>query len=154
MIQRWRAKMDNDQVKCYEAEWNFLSTPALPVKEFTSVDEVSRFAKRIYKSKTWAALWEDSINEDFSRLFNSYPAIIPMAQNTDEFGGQTDGTTVYLNTDTGMNLYTLLHELAHTLGHMDHGEKFRSCLLALVGRFMGSAQRRELSDQFKLQQLG
>jgi len=143
--------MDVDQEKCYRAEWDFLT--AKTNYPFMNIDDVQRFSKRIFKSKTWSALWKDYIEEDFSRMFSGYPTVNEMAQNNQEYQGQTDGTAVYLNTDTGMNLYTLLHELAHTLGHMHHGQAYRRCLLTLVGRFMGAAHRKELTTQFKKQQL-
>ena len=50
---------------------------------------------------------------------------------------------------TGLNKYTLLHELAHTLGHMHHGRSFRQCLLDLVGAFMGAKEKKILKDEFR-----
>jgi hypothetical protein len=50
-------------------------------------------------------------------------------------------------------MYTLLHELTHTLGHMHHGRSFRQALLKLVGQFMGAQFKKVLADSFKQNKL-
>ena len=48
-----------------------------------------------------------------------------------------------------MNEYTVLHELAHCVGHWHHGRSFRQCLLKLVSRFMSAADAQFLKEEFK-----
>ena len=138
---------DSERQKTYRAEWTFQSKITNP--EFASIDEAQKFAKKIYKSKTWVKLWRKSIENDVSRVFGAQPKVVAMGSRTKKLSGFTDGFTVTLDLVTGLNKYTLLHELAHCLGHMHHGRSFRQCLLGLVGTFMGSEEKKILKGEFK-----
>ena len=56
---------------------------------------------------------------------------------------------ITLDTKVGMNEYTVIHELAHCVGHWHHGRSFRQALLKLVSRFRGRATASFLKDEFK-----
>jgi hypothetical protein len=60
---------------------------------------------------------------------------------------------VTLDSRAGLDEYTLLHELAHCLGHMHHGRSFRRALLELVGGFMGTEAKKTLKEEFKKRKL-
>ena len=142
---------DSERKKCYEAEWRFQGSVQIPV--FNSVPEAEKFTKKVYKSKLWEKMWKESIENDINRLFNNYPKVVKMKRSSGRTAGSTDGKTVYLNINSGLDMYTLLHELSHTLGHMHHGRSFRQALLKLVGQFMGTQFKKALADSFKQNKL-
>ena len=138
---------DSERQKTYRAEWAFQSKVTNP--EFSSIEDAQKFAKKMYKSKTWVKLWSKSIENDVGRIFGAQPKVVAMGSRTKKLSGKTDGFTVSLDLVTGLNKYTLLHELAHCLGHMHHGRSFRQCLLSLVGTFMGAEEKKILKEEFK-----
>ena len=138
---------DSEKQKTYRAENMFMRMCDNPT--FDTLDEVTKFSRKVYKSKTWIKLWEKSIENDVGRIFNAQPVIAQMNSRTKKNSGFTDGRTVTLCPTTGFNKYVLLHELAHTLGHMHHGRSFRQCLLSLVGTFMGAHEKKVLANEFK-----
>ena len=142
---------DTERSKTYEAEWTFQSKITNP--EFTSIKDAEKFAKKVYKSKTWSNLWAKSVEEDVGRIFNNYPTVVQSKSRSKKLAGSTDGKVVSLDLISGLNVYTLLHELAHTLGHMHHGRSFRQTLLTLVGQFMGAKEKKTLKEEFKKKKL-
>lgn len=139
---------DSERLKTYRAEWAFLSQFNAP--EFKDLAEAQKYAKKIYKSKTWQKLWSEGINKDVTRMFASNPGIVAKQRSSGRgTAGHTNGYTVTLDTKVGLNVYTLLHELSHCLGHMHHGRSFRQCLLKLVSRFMGREAASILKAEFK-----
>lgn len=143
--------IDSEMKKTYRAEWAFVEKFEVP--KFASIEEAQRFAKRIYKSKTWINLWTKSVESDVGLVLNPQPKVVQMNTRCKKNAGITDGRTVSLSLDTGLDKYTLLHELAHCLGHMHHGRSFRQCLLTLVGTFMGSEAKKLLTAEFKERKL-
>ena len=137
---------DSERTKTYQAEWMF-QRQILDVT-FADIAEAEKFAKKIYKSKTWSKLWQESINDNVAKIFDATPRIVAMNARNKKNSGYTNGRTVTL-AQTGLNRYTLLHELAHCLGHMHHGRSFRQCLLKLVGVFMGAEEKAILKNEFK-----
>jgi len=138
---------DSERQKTYNAEHLFQRQIENPT--FETLEEVQEFSRKIYKSKTWITLWNKSVEEDVGRIFNSQPEVVQMNSRTKKLSGFTDGSSVTLCPITGFNKYVLLHELAHTLGHMHHGRSFRQCLLSLVGTFMGADEKKILKNEFK-----
>tara|TARA_R110000803_G_scaffold40261_6_gene86788 strand:+ start:1130 stop:1828 length:699 start_codon:yes stop_codon:yes gene_type:complete len=138
---------DSERQKTYRAEWTFQSKITNP--EFASIEDAQKFAKKMYKSKTWVKLWGKAIESDVGRLFAAQPKVAAMSNRNKTQSGYTNGFTVTLDLVTGLNKYTLLHELAHCLGHMHHGRSFRQCLLSLVGTFMGANEKKILKEEFK-----
>ena len=142
---------DTEKTKTYRAEWAFQSRAE--IADFQDVKEAQKFAKKIYKSKTWQKLWKRSVNLDVSRIMAMSPRVVGMSRRSKTMSGYTDGNTVTLCPITGMNKYVLLHELAHCLGHMHHGRSFRQCVLSLVGAFMGAKEKKILKEEFKKKKL-
>lgn len=138
---------DSERLKTYKAEWMFQRQ--IVDHQFADIKEAQKFAKRVYKSKKWAKLWKESIENDVGRIFNASPRVVAMQRRSKKMSGYTDGRTVTLCPISGLTKYTLLHELAHCLGHMHHGRSFRQCVLELVGAFMGTAEKKILKDEFK-----
>lgn len=138
---------DSERQKTYNAEHLFQRQVENPT--FETLEEVQKFSRKIYKSKTWIKLWNKSIEEDVGRIFNAQPQIVQMNSRAKRLSGFTDGSSVTLCPINGFNKYVLLHELAHTLGHMHHGRSFRQCLLSLVGTFMGAHEKKVLANEFK-----
>ena len=137
---------DSERLKTYRAEWMFQRQ--IEDVKFADLKEAQKFAKKIYKSKTWHKLWKESIDGDVGRIFNATPQVVAMSKRNKKLSGFTDGRTVTLS-ESGLNRYTLLHELTHCLGHMHHGRSFRQTLLKLVGVFMGATEKKILKDEFK-----
>ena len=138
---------DSERQKTYNAEHLFQRQVENPT--FDTLADVQKFARNIYKSKTWIKLWNKSVEEDVGLIFSSRPEVVQMNSRTKSLSGFTNGTSVTLCPTTGFNKYVLLHELAHTLGHMHHGRSFRQCLLSLVGAFMGVDEKKILKNEFK-----
>ena len=137
---------DSERTRTYEAEWMFQRQ--IQDVKFADIAEAEKFAKKIYKSKTWQKLWQESINDNVAKIFDATPRIVAMSNRNKKNSGYTNGRVVTL-AKTGLNSYTLLHELAHCLGHMHHGRSFRQCLLKLVGVFMGADEKAILKKEFK-----
>lgn len=146
---------DSERQKTYNAENQFMSqlyTEGLKV-EFARIEDAQKCAKKIYKTKKWSKLWQKSVDDDVSRIFNATPDVVAMKRSSKTMSGYTNGRTVTLCPVSGMHKYILLHELAHCLGHMHHGRSFRQCVLELVGTFMGTAEKKLLKAQFKKHKL-
>jgi len=147
-----RRTRDTEKRKTYRAEWAY--TRNMGGKDmFESIEEAEKFAKRIYKSKTWNKLWEENFRSwQTANVGTRKPIILAAKRESKRLGGHTDGHRVTLY-KSGLCKYTLLHELAHCLGHMHHGRSFRKTVLALVGTFLGADHKKELKRCFKEQGL-
>jgi len=143
---------DTEKTKTYRAEWAY--TRNMGGKDtFASIEEAEKFAKRIYKSKTWNKIWEENFRSwQTENVGTRTPMIVAAQRDSKRLGGYTDGQRVTLY-KSGLCKYTLLHELAHCLGHMHHGRSFRKTVLALVGTFLGADHKKELKRCFKEQGL-
>ena len=137
---------DSERLKTYQAEWMFQRQ--VDCQNFKSIEEAQRCAKLIYKTKTWQKLWRESVDGNVLKILDATPAVVAMSNRNKTQSGFTNGRTVTLAV-SGLNKYTLLHELAHCLGHMHHGRSFRQCLLKLVGVFMGAEEKKILKNEFK-----
>ena len=137
---------DSERLKTYRAEWMFQRQ--IQDVEFADLKEAQKFAKKIYKSKTWQKLWKESVENNVAKLFDSNPQVVAMSKRNKKLSGFTNGRTVTLS-ESGLNRYTLLHELTHCLGHMHHGRSFRQALLKMVGVFMGAEEKKILKNEFK-----
>jgi putative metallohydrolase (TIGR04338 family) len=143
---------DSERLKTYKAEWRFQSNFGSG-REFESIAEVQKYVNKITKSATWMKLVEDgwSIEQLFA---GNKIHVTGKARNTGRgnAGMATQGR-ITLDTIAGMNEYTVLHELAHCVGHWHHGRSFRQALVKLVSRFMGRATAEFLKDEFKASKL-
>ena len=149
---------DSERLKCYRAEWAFqkaMSDKGMPIPTFSDLKDAQKFAKKIYKSKTWPKLYAQAGQEDFLNLFRyKEPQIVMKQRNTGRGNaGFTDGHSVTLDKSAGFDAYTLIHELTHCLGHMHHGRSFRQALLSMVGVFLGAEYKKELKKQFREKKL-
>ena len=104
---------------------------------------------KITKSKTYSKLVAEGQN--IERLFtNNRVRVSTKYRNTGRgTAGRATQGHITLDTKVGMNEYTVLHELAHCVGHWHHGRSFRRCLLKLVSRFMSAADAQFLKEEFK-----
>ena len=147
-----KGSRDSERLKTYQSEWAFQSRVKLP--QFKDIKEAQKFAKKIYKSKTWQKLWNQSIEGDVTRLFASNPKVVQKARSSGRgTAGHTNGYTVTLDSIAGFDAYTLIHELTHCLGHMHHGRSFRKTLLSMVGVFLGAEHKKILKEEFKKRKL-
>jgi hypothetical protein len=144
---RGEKSRDSERLKTYRAEWMFQRQ--VDDIKFADIKEAQKFAKRVYKSKKWGKLWKESCEKNMTRLFAGTPRVVAMQRRSKTMSGCTDGMTVSLCPTSGLDKYTLLHELTHCLGHMHHGRSFRQTLLEMVGAFMGSAEKKILKNEFK-----
>lgn len=137
---------DSERLKTYRAEWAFGSANGQG-KEFSTIEEVQKFVEKVCKSKTWAKLWEENDR------WEKWRKVVPVKQKMTGHGRRTaaftNGKSITVDPLCGMNEYTMLHELAHCLGHMHHGRSFRRDLLKLVSRFMGRDAATALKGEFK-----
>jgi len=139
---------DSERQKTYEAEWRYQANHGSG-REFTDINEVQKYVDKITKSKTYSKLVAEGSN--IERLFtNNRVKVATKYRNTGRgTAGRATQGHITLDTKVGMNEYTVLHELAHCVGHWHHGRSFRRCLLKLVSRFMSAADAQFLKEEFK-----
>ena len=139
---------DSERMKTYRAEWRFQANFGSG-REFESIAEVQKYVNKVTKSKTFTKLVIEG--STIERLFTTNEVrVAAKSRNTGRgSAGLASPGRITLDTLVGMNEYTVLHELAHCVGHWHHGRSFRKALLALVSRFMGRATASFLKDEFK-----
>lgn len=143
-------RVDSEKSKTYQAEWAFQKR--VNIKKFKDLKEAQKRAKQIYATKKWQKVWR--LERDTERDLMKRPAVVLKERNTGRgTAGWTDGWAVVLDSKAGLDEYTLLHELAHCLGHMHHGRSFRRALLELVGAFMGTEAKKILKEEFTKRKL-
>jgi len=134
--------VDSGRNKVYKSEW--ATEAKFPeVKKSMTEKEITKFFKRVVKSKTYQTLSEKGNSNprlEFMKTVN-YNARIA--------GQATYGGRIRLQPSCGMTKWVVLHELAHTAGHMHHDVPFRQTLVKLVSRFLGTEVAKELKRQFR-----
>lgn len=150
---------DTERTKTYRAEWAFYDTNGYG-REFDSIAEVQKYVNKITKSKTYRKLWQEAYesrkHKDFGAIFRgTQVSVAPKKRNGAGNAGiaYVENNHIVLDTKTGMNEYTVLHELAHCVGHPHHGRSFRRTLVKLVSRFMGTEVANALKVEFKQRKL-
>ena len=133
--------VDSGRNKVYKSEW--ATEAKFPeCKQSMSEKEITKFFKRVVKSKTYQTLSEKG---------NSNPSLEFM--KTVNYNARIAGQATYgrlrLQPSCGMNKWVVLHELAHTAGHMHHDLPFRQTLVKLISRFLGTEVAKELKRQFR-----
>ena len=150
---------DSERLKTYKAEWAFHDTNGYG-KEFESIEKVQKYINKVTKSKTYVKLWMESYesrkNKDFGAILRGTK--ISVAGKKRNGAGNAglayvDHNHIVLDTKTGMNEYTVLHELAHCIGHPHHGRSFRQAVTKLTSRFMGVNAATALKKEFKERKL-
>jgi hypothetical protein len=133
--------VDSGRNKVYKSEW--ATEAKFPeCKQSMSEKEITKFFKRVVKSKTYQTLSEKGHSNpslEFMKTVN-YNARI---------AGQATYGKIRLQPSCGMNKWVVLHELAHTAGHMHHDVPFRQALVKLISRFLGTEVAKELKRQFR-----
>ena len=135
--------VDSGRNKVYKSEW--ATEAKFPeCKQSMTEKEITKFFKRVVKSKTYQTLSEKGCIKqptlEFMKTVN-YNARIA--------GQATSGGRIRLQPSCGMNKWVVLHELAHSIGHMHHDVPFRQALLKLISRFLGVEVAKELKRQFR-----
>jgi len=106
--------------------------------------EMYKAFKRIVKSKTYQKL----VEAKSQGKGHSQPSLIIK----DKLGGNCQGWAHYdgsIELQRYRNLYILLHELAHTAGHMHHDVGFIQAILKLSSRFISREFAKDLKKSFK-----
>lgn len=134
--------VDSGKNKVYKSEW--ATERKFPeVKQSMTEKEITKFFKRVVKSKTYQTLASEKGSTqpvlEFMKTVNWNARI----------AGQATYGKVRLQPSCGMNKWVVLHELAHTAGHMHHDLPFRQCLVKLISRFLGVEVAKELKRQFR-----
>jgi hypothetical protein len=138
---------DTEKTKTYKAEWKFQAK--VDILEFDNISEAQKFANKVCKSKTWAKLCaENSIGN------TKIVSVMSKQKNTGRgTAGWAQGNKIILDQICGLDVYTLLHEMAHCAGNWHHGRSFRKDLLKLVSRFMSRHHADMLKAEFKASKL-
>ena len=130
-----QASIDSEKQKVYNAEWAFQKK--VDIKKFKDIREAEKRMKQIVRSKLWDDLEGSKVRLQHSTRMYRYAGM-----------AYWHGAIKLAN--SGLDEYTLLHELAHqTPNAMHHGVQFRINLVRLVSRFMGTEAAKELKAQFK-----
>ena len=133
--------VDSGRNKVYKSEW--ATEAKFPeCKQSMSEKEITKFFKRVVKSKTYKTLSEKG---------NSNPKLefMKTVNYNARIAGQATYGKIRLQPSCGMNKWVVLHELAHTAGHMHHDVPFRQTLVKLISRFLGTEVAKELKRQFR-----
>jgi putative metallohydrolase (TIGR04338 family) len=150
---------DTERTKTYRAEWNFYDTNGYGL-EFENIAEVQKYIDKVTKSKTYIKLWQEAYesrkDKDFGAIFRGTQVSVAAKQRNGAGNAgiaYVENNHIVLDTKTGMNEYTVLHELAHCVGHPHHGRSFRRTLVKLTSRFMGTEAANALKVEFKQRKL-
>ena len=150
---------DSERTKTYRAEWDFYSTNGYG-REFENIAEVQKYINKVTKSKTYRKLWQEAYesrkNKDFGAIFRGTQVSVSAKQRNGAGNAglaYVEENRIVLDTKTGMNEYTVLHELAHCVGHPHHGRSFRRTIMKLTSRFMGTDAANALKVEFKERKL-
>ena len=134
--------VDSGRNKVYQSE--FATERKFPeARKSMTEKELTQFFKRVVKSKTYQTLSEKGHSNptlEFMKTVN-YNARIA--------GQATSYGQIRIQPSCGMNKWVILHELAHTAGHMHHDLPFRQALVKLISRFLGTEVAKELKRQFR-----
>ena len=134
--------VDSGRNKVYQSE--FATERKFPeAREGMSQKEITKYFKRIVKSKTYQSLVTRSGNP------NPRLEFMKEVRYNARIAGNATYSRVRLQPSCGMNKWVVLHELAHTAGHMNHDVGFRQTLVKLISRFLGTEVAKELKRQFR-----
>ena len=133
--------VDSGRNKVYKSEW--ATEAKFPeVKKSMTEKEITKFFKRVVKSKTYQTLSEKGSS-------NPRLEFMKTVKYNARIAGQATYSMVRLQPSCGMTKWVVLHELAHTAGHMHNDVPFRQTLEKLISRFLGTEVAKELKRQFR-----
>ena len=131
---------DSNRRKVYQSEWAFQKQ--VDIRKFRDIKSAEKRMNQIQNSK----LWEQLNGRKVYLVTNNR-----MGRAT--AGRAHYGRKIELGT-TGMDEYTLIHEMTHQLPNcMHHDVEFRKNLLRLVSRFMGTEAASILKGEFRSRKL-
>ena len=137
------SSVDSGRNKVYQSE--FATERKFPeCRESMTEKEITKYYKKIVKSKTYQTLAEQGRGQSNPPL-----RIMKNVRYNVRVAGQASYRGVALQPSCGMNKWVVLHELAHTAGHMHHDVGFRQTLVKLISRFLGTEVAKELKRQFR-----
>ena len=132
---------DSQRSKVYKSEWAFQRMFNSEIKQFENETEAKKYAAKILNSATWEKVKSQQAKSDIRIAEKSFRGRVAGQAHADG--------SIFLDSDEGMDEYTLIHELAHAAGYMHHDGSFVECLLKLVSRFMGPTKAKALKIEFK-----
>ena len=138
--------VDSGRNKVYQSEFA-LQRKYPDSSEIISEKDCRKYFNRIVKSKTYQSLVTGSRGQSDPQLR------FMKASSSPRVAGQASWNGVALRPMVGTNKYTILHELAHTAGHMHHDVSFRVTLVKLVSRFLGTQMAKDLKKEFRSRKL-
>jgi hypothetical protein len=138
--------VDSGRNKVYQSEFA-LQRKYPDSSEIISEKDCQKYFNRIVKSKTYQSLVTGSRGQSNPQLR------FMKASSSPRVAGQASWNGVALRPMIGTNKYTILHELAHTAGHMHHDVSFRVTLVKLVSRFLGVQMAKDLKKEFRSRKL-
>ena len=134
-----KSSVDSEKQKVYDSEWAFQKN--VNIKKFKDIREAEKRMKQITSSKLWSDL-------------DGKPTSLEHTGRMKRYAGMAYWTGKIKLANSGLDEYTLIHELAHqTPNAMHHGVQFRMNVVRLVSRFMGTDVAKELKAQFKKRKL-
>jgi len=134
-----KSSVDSEKQKVYESEWAFQKN--VNIKKFKDIREAEKRMKQITSSKLWSDL-------------EGRKTALEHTGRMKRYAGMAYWTGKIKLANSGLDEYTLIHELAHqTPNAMHHGVQFRINVVRLVSRFMGTDAAKELKAQFKKRNL-
>ena len=134
-----KSSVDSEKQKVYDSEWAFQKN--VNIKKFKNIKEAEKRMKQITSSKLWSDLKGKTTSLYHTGRMKRY-------------AGMAYWTGKIKLANSGLDEYTLIHELAHqTPNAMHHGVQFRMNVIRLVSRFMGTDAAKELKAQFKKRKL-
>ena len=134
-----KSSVDSEKQKVYDSEWAFQKN--VNIKKFKDIREAEKRMKQITSSKLWSDL-------------DGKPTSLEHTGRMKRYAGMAYWTGKIKLANSGLDEYTLIHELAHqTPNAMHHGVQFRINVVRLVSRFMGTDVAKELKAQFKKRKL-
>ena len=134
-----KSSVDSEKQKVYDSEWAFQKK--VDIKKFKDIREAEKRMKQITSSKLWSDLKGKTTSLYHTGRMKRY-------------AGMAYWTGKIKLANSGLDEYTLIHELAHqTPNAMHHGVQFRMNVIRLVSRFMGTDAAKELKAQFKKRKL-
>jgi predicted metal-dependent hydrolase len=140
---------DSERSKTYDAEWKFEANYPHVTKELT-LKECRTFAKRVLKSKLWENF--NHKNDPAIGLRSACKTVRIEQMRSNSLSGVCYRELIRLS-ESGMNKYVVLHELAHAAGFGKHDYRFRECLIRLVSRFLGREEAKALKKCFREKKL-
>jgi hypothetical protein len=133
---------DADQSRVYRAERKARAAwkkAGISVKEFSGYKAARDMTDRVLKSKLWKEMAGHRVKITEKKDMGHRSAVAGLAWHNE----------IQLCPRYGLNMATLLHELAHSAGHTNHSITFRKAHVKLVSRFIGQQAAKIMKEAYK-----